>query len=356
MPTNSPITTRAEMPSTDKGIAPPSTVKGFMALPSTQKRVNDLLGDRASNFMTSVSSMIGADDKLARCEPVSLFMACLTAAALNLSTNKNLGFAHIIPYDNNRAQVTEAQFQLGWRGYVQLAMRTGQYKTIAATAVFAGQLVAEDPLEGNTYDWKAKTSDEIIGYVASFTTTNGFRKEVYMSHEAVTEHAKRYSKAYQYDLKPTTKYKNSPWSKNFEAMALKTVIKQLISKWGIMSVDLEKALASDSAVIKEDGTPDYIDGELSNVNATPDKKAAILAANRPVEAVHEAKPAADEPTVAPGPDDETEEDEEDDTPAAASVVPPKSIKERAAEFVEKGKHSNKHGKQSTLVGDNDTAP
>lgn len=272
-----------ELAKTNANITPPSTVKGFMALPSTQKRVNELLGDRAGNFMTSVSSMIGADDKLAKCEPVSLFMACLTAAALDLPINKNLGFAHIIPYDNNRAGTTEAQFQMGWKGYVQLAQRTGKYKTIAATEVYEGQLVDEDPLEGNTYDWKARTNDKVIGYVAKFTTINGFGKEIYMSMDEIKAHAIRYSKAYAYDLKPTTKYKNSPWSTNFNSMALKTVIKQLISKWGIMSIELQKAVEADSAVIKEDGTPSYIDGELASVNATDEKKSAILEANKVID-------------------------------------------------------------------------
>jgi recombination protein RecT len=240
--------------------------------------------------MTSVSSMIGADDKLAKCEPVSLFMACLTAAALDLPINKNLGFAHIVPYDNNKkivdpetgrtewTKVLEAQFQMGWRGYVQLAQRSGQYKTIAATAVYAGQLVNEDPLLGNTYDWKAKQSDDVLGYVAMFKLVNGFEKELYMTLDEVTAHADRYSKAYAYDKK--NKYTNSPWSNNFDAMALKTVVKLLISKWGPMSVDMQKAVELDSSVIKEDGNPSYVDGELASVGADDDKKAAIIAANQ----------------------------------------------------------------------------
>lgn len=258
----------------------PSTVKGFMAMPSTQKRVQELLGNRSSQFMTSVSSMIGADDKLASCEPVSLFMACLTAAALDLPINKNLGFAHIIPYENRKAEVTEAQFQMGWKGYVQLAQRTGQYKNISATAVYEGQLIDENPLDGNTYDWKAKTSDNVIGYVAKFTLVTGFEKELYMSLEDVTSHAKRYSKAYAYDL--SKGYKSSPWSTNFDSMARKTVIKLLISQWGTMSVDspLAKAVQADQAVIKDNDKFNYIDGEeLDNEKATEDQKNAILAAN-----------------------------------------------------------------------------
>lgn len=280
-----------ELATTNNKVTPqqPSTVKGFMALPSTQKRVNELLGNRASQFMTSVSSMIGVDDKLAKCEPVSLFMACLTAAALDLPINKNLGFAHIVPYENSKkivdpntgktewVKVAEAQYQMGWRGYVQLAQRTGQYKTIAATAVYAGQLISEDPLLGNTYDWRAKQSDDILGYVAMFKLVNGFEKELYMTLEEITAHAERYSKAYAYDKK--NNYNNSPWSNNFDAMALKTVVKLLISKWGPMSVDMQKAIELDSSVIKEDGSPSYVDGELSNVGADEAKRSAIIAAN-----------------------------------------------------------------------------
>lgn len=255
-----------------------SSVKTFMAQPSTIKRVEELLGDRSSQFMTSVSSMVGADNKLANAEPISLFMACLTAAALDLPINKNLGFAHIIPYENKKAGVTEGQFQMGWKGYVQLAQRTGQYKTIAASAVYEGQLVDEDPLDGNTYDWKAKKSDTVIGYVARFKLVTGFVKEVYMSADDMQAHAKKYSKAYAYDLK--MKYTGSPWSSNFEAMALKTVIKMLISKWGPMSVDMQKAVELDSSVIKENGEPTYIDGEdMNDVKADDAKKQSIIDAN-----------------------------------------------------------------------------
>lgn len=263
----------------------PSSVKDFMAMPATQKRVNELLGDRASQFLTSVSSMVGADDKLAKCEPVSLFMACLTAAALDLPINKNLGFAHIIPYENNKANVTEAQFQMGWKGYVQLAKRSGQYKNIAVTEVYEGQLAHEDPLDGNTYNWDAKQSNTVIGYVAKFREVNGFEKELYMSLEDVTEHAKKYSKAFQYDLKPTTKYKNSPWSTNFDKMAKKTVLKLLLNQWATLSIEMQKAMAVDQAVIKEDETPSYIDGDIidADVKATDDERRAIITANAEVD-------------------------------------------------------------------------
>jgi len=273
MADNKPATTN------QNGVAPakPSSVKEFMAMPSTVKRVEELLGDRASQFMTSVSSMVGADDKLAKCEPVSLFMAALTAAALDLPINKNLGFAHIIPYANNNQKVTEAQFQMGWKGYVQLAQRTGQYKSIAATPVYEGQLVREDPLRGNTYDWDGRVNDTVIGYVAVFVLTTGFDKELYMSVKELIAHADKYSKAYNRGQG------FGPWKDNFDAMALKTVIKLLISKWGPMSVSspLHQALTADSAVMDKDGKPSYIDGDVTigDVDATDEEKSAILEAN-----------------------------------------------------------------------------
>lgn len=253
----------------------PSSVKDFMAMPATQKRVNELLGDRANQFMTSVSSMVGADDKLAKCEPVSLFMACLTAAALDLPINKNLGFAHIIPYKNNSANVTEAQFQLGWKGFVQLAQRTGQYKTINAIPVYEGQLVHQDPLNGNQYNWDGQLSNTVVGYVGILKLVTGFEKEIYMSTDDMVKHADKYSKAYNHGKG------YGPWKDNFDAMALKTIVKQLISKWGPMSVDIQKAVTVDQGVIKGDDSVSYIDGDIieGDVKATDEEKNAILSAN-----------------------------------------------------------------------------
>lgn len=273
-----------------------SSVKQYLASPAVQQRVKDLLGARSSQFITSVTSMVGADDKLAECEPGSLFMACLTAAGLDLPVSKTLGHAHIIPYRNNAAGVTEAQFQLGWKGWVQLAQRSGQYKSIAATEVYDGQLVSEDPLEGNTYDWKQKNSDKVVGYVCRFSLVTGFSHELYMSVDDIRRHADRYSKAYNHGKG------FGPWKDNFDAMALKTVVKLNISKWGPMSIEMQQAAEVDQAVIKEDGTPDYIDGEVADPQSDEDRKARMAAAEaksqelngkghvpKAVERVHEVK-------------------------------------------------------------------
>lgn len=248
------------------------SVKGYFNSPAVQQKLKELLHDKASQFTTSVLSLVGNDDLLADAEPASLFSAALTAASLDLPINKNLGFAHIIGYKNNRkGGIVEAQFQIGWKGFIQLAQRTGQYKTINAVPVYEGQLVAEDRLRGNTYDWDQQSSDKVIGYVSILLLTTGFEHELYMSMDEVKAHAKKYSQAYKSGY--------GPWSDNFDAMALKTVIKLNISKFGPMSTELQKALTFDQAVVKDDGA-EYPDGvDLGDVGADDTKKSAIIEAN-----------------------------------------------------------------------------
>lgn len=255
------------------------TIKEYLAAPAVQKRIEGMLNERASQFITSVLSLAGADPKLAAAEPRSLFNACLMAASLNLPINKNLGFAHIIPYANKRRQITEAQFQMGWKGFVQLAQRSGQYQTINAVTVYEGQLIKEDRLRGNKYDWDAKTGDDVIGYVSVFTLNNGFEHEIYMSRKEMEAHAKRYSQAYRYDLEKNIK--SSPWSTDFDTMGLKTVNKLNLSKYGPLSIEMEKALVSDQAILRgDDAKPEYIDGTdlLDDEKATVDQKDAIVSA------------------------------------------------------------------------------
>lgn len=248
-----------------------SKVKNFLKNEAVQKSIKDTLGDKAQQFTASLLSLVGNDELLAQAEPNSLFSAALTAASLDLPINKNLGFAHIIGYKNNRKNgVVEAQFQIGYKGFIQLAQRTGQYKTINATAVYEGQLISEDPLGGNEYDWAAKTSDKIVGYVSRFVLVTGFESDLYMSVEQITKHAMKYSQAFKSGY--------GPWKDNFDAMALKTVIKLNISKYGPQSTELQKAMTFDQAVVKGDDA-EYPDGlDLDDVGASDDKKAAIIEA------------------------------------------------------------------------------
>lgn len=266
------------MPEIKKVDSKSLSAKNFLATPWVKKRTEELLGKRAGTFIASVTSMISTDNKLAACEPISLFMACITAAALDLPINKSLGFAHIVPYLNKKTGITEAQFQMGWKGYVQLAKRSCQYKNIAVSEVYEGQLIDENPIDGNTYDWAAKKSDTIIGYVAKFKELNGFEKELYMSTVDVENHALKYSQSYKSPNKWTKE--NSPWTTNFDAMAKKTVVKLLLNSWATLTIEIQEAIAKDQAVIKDDNSLDYIDGELANVDATDDQTDVIIAAQK----------------------------------------------------------------------------
>lgn len=215
------------------------SVQGYLKDPNVQKRIGELLDRRASQFTTSLLSAVNQNSMLAKCKPETVLNAALTAASMDLPINSSLGFAYIIPYGN------EAQFQLGYKGIIQLAQRTGQYKTIGAATVYDGQLGEEDPLLGNVYNWSNKKSDTVLGYVSMFRLTNGFEKSLYMTATEMEDHAKRFSQTY--------KRGGGIWKDDFEAMALKTVIKMLISKFGPMSTELQTAVESDQSVIKDTG-------------------------------------------------------------------------------------------------------
>ena len=261
-----------------------------------------VLDKHADGFISSLLALVNETPELAKIDrPETIMTAALQAATLKLPINKNLGFAHIIPYKKkskvNGEWVSEsqAQFQMGWKGFVQLAERTGQYKTIHAGVVYEGQVRDIDFITGQIIKGE-KISNKIIGYVAYIEMVNGFSKTFYMTKEEMQEHAKKYSQAYAYDLQRG--YKNSPWSTNFDAMATKTVLKLLIGKYGIMSVDtqsasLANALAADGAAIGKNGELDYID------NQAMDAVAAEVEANTGKETFGDNEPptpAAKEPT------------------------------------------------------------
>ena len=212
---------------------------------AVKKRFNEVLGKRAAGFISSIISAVRASKQLQMCEPQSILAAAAVAASLQLPINSNLGFAHIVPYGG------KAQFQMGWRGFVQLALRTGQYETINSTEVYEGEIKKIDRITGDIeIDESLRKSDKIIGYVAYFRLTNGFRKYFYMTVDEVTKHAKKYSKSYSNSA--------GQWQLNFHGMALKTVLKLLLSKFGILSIELERAVQADQAIInaKESASDD----------------------------------------------------------------------------------------------------
>ena len=233
---------------------PARTIEDWVESENIKQKFQEVLDKGAGAFVTSILSLVKSTPQLAAADPKTVISAAMTAATLKLPINPNLGFAYIIPYGK------EAQFQMGYKGYIQLAMRTGQYKTINASVVYEGQIEDVDFVTGEIIRGKKK-SDKVVGYVAYFELINGFSKMVYMSHEDMMHHALTYSQAYKYDKKNGKK--SSVWSTNFEAMGLKTVLKQLISKYGIMSIDmqgagLETALSADNADSAYDRMPQNV--------------------------------------------------------------------------------------------------
>lgn len=268
-----------------------SSLVNFVKDQNVQKSIQDLLKDksRVAALTTSLVTLANTNPKIAECKPQTVVNAALKAAALNLPVDPSLGQAAIVPYKNRG--VMEAQFQIQWKGWVQLALRSNQYRTISVTEVYDGQLVEEDPLRGFIFDWKARKNDTVAGYAAYFQTLNGFEKTLYMTREEVEDHAKRFSTAYQYDLRENKK--SSQWSIDFDSMGKKTVVKLLIDKWGPKSTDLQEAIQSDQAVIKDAG-PVYVDNLTEDEEAEQEALHKIAAAKDEDELtaiVHELPPA-----------------------------------------------------------------
>ena len=231
--------------------------KDFFAKPMVQEKLKELVGKNAPAFATSVLQIVNSNSMLVNADPQTIFSAACMAATLNLPINNNLGFAYIVPFKNNKENKIEAQFQLGYKGYIQLAQRSGQFSRIAATPVYKGQLISENPLLGYEFDWSVKPNGNPIGYVAFFKLINGFTAELYMSKEEVMKHANKYSQ--------TAKKGFGVWKDQFEAMALKTVLKLLLSKQAPLSIDMQKAQMADQAIIRDVDKDefDYIDHQES---------------------------------------------------------------------------------------------
>ncbi len=237
------------------------TLKGLLGSDNIKKRFEEVLGKKAPGFISSILTATQANPKLAQCDPMTILSSAAIAASLDLPINSSLGFAHLVPYSN------KCQFQMGWRGFVQLAARTGQYKTMNVTEVYEGEVKESNRFTGfMDFDETGKKSDKIVGYVAYLKMINGFEKWCYMTREQVEKHGRTYSKSFT----------NGRWQTDFDAMAKKTVIKLLLSRWGMMSVDIQQAIDYDQAVVEKlDGNPTYIDvgvGEQTETELTPTTK------------------------------------------------------------------------------------
>jgi recombination protein RecT len=220
------------------------TTKQFFQREDVKSKFNELLGSRTNQFITSVLSIVNNNSYLKNASTESIYTAAMMAAALDLPINSNLGFAYIIPYGS------QAQFQVGYKGLIQLALRSGQFKTVSVTPIYEGQLLEQNPLTGFKFDFTTK-GKQVIGYAAYFSLINGFEKTMYMTVDEVAAHGKKYSKTFS----------NGNWAKDFDSMAQKTVLKLLLSKYAPLSIEMQKSIIADQAVIKnvEDMEVEYID-------------------------------------------------------------------------------------------------
>lgn len=226
---------------------------------ATQNYLQQVLHERKSSFINNVVALVSNNAALQECQPMSLIYAALKATALNLPLDPNLGFAYIIPYKNNKKNLTEAQFQIGYKGFIQLAIRSGQFLTINVTDIRDGELADENILTGELTFRKVSDRNEkpVIGYAAYFKLINGFSKTLYMTVADVKAHAGRYSQTYSSRIDYIRN--SSKWTTDFDAMAKKTVIKLLLSKYAPLSVDMQTAIQNDQAVIDDQGEAQYLD-------------------------------------------------------------------------------------------------
>lgn len=208
-----------------------------------RNKFNRMLGNKATGFIISVINIVNSDTELAKCDRNSVLYAAATAAAMDLPINPNLGFAYIIAYNGM------AQFQMGYKGFIQLAQRSGQFQTISACPVYEGQLVSNDPLRGIVFDFSQKLSDKIVGFAGYFKLLNGFEKTLYMTVEEMTAHGLKYSQSFK-STKQWVKDK-SLWTTNFESMGCKTVIKLLLSKFAPLSIEMQKAVLTDQSIVSD---------------------------------------------------------------------------------------------------------
>jgi recombination protein RecT len=256
------------------------TAKALFNKDEVKAKFQELLGKRASSFMTSVLQIVASNPLLSKADPNSVYHSAAVAATLDLPLNNNLGFAYIVPYNQKQPDGTYkqvAQFQLGYKGFIQLAQRSGQFQTIAATPIFEGQLIEQNPLTGFIFDFKVKTSEKIIGYAAYFRLLNGFEKTLYMTVEQAKAHGTKYSQTFKkgYGL----------WKDDFDAMAIKTVLKAILARFAPLSVDMQKAVIVDQALINDSETTDvtYLDNDETVLDKEKERIALMIGDAKTVE-------------------------------------------------------------------------
>lgn len=250
----------------------------YLTADAVKEQINKVVGSKnGTRFISSIVSAVNNNKELQTCSNSSILSAALLGESLNLSPSPQLGQYYLVPFNNKDGKV--AQFQLGYKGYIQLAIRSGQYKKINVLAIKEGELVRYDPLneeiEVNLIeDEEEREKAPTIGYYAMFEYTNGFKKAMYWSKEKMEAHAIKYSAGYAADKRKGNQY--TFWSKDFDGMAYKTMLRQLISKWGIMSIDLVTAIDADMTIVNEDGSKSYVEVEEEMNNYTENEPEKII--------------------------------------------------------------------------------
>lgn len=229
----------------------------------TQEYLTNVLGEKKQTFVSNMVALVSSNKALSECDPSTIMFSCLKATALSLPLDPSLGLAWVLPYKDNKNNTTVATFQLGAKAYIQLALRTAQYRKINVRDVREGEIVGEDFVSGEMQFKKLgkdRSNAPIIGYVAMFELINGFSKQLYMSVEELDAHAKRFSQTYRKGYGLWSDKEMRP------AMMEKTILKRLLSKYGVLSVEMEQAIKSDSAVLGENDAVRYIDNEENAID------------------------------------------------------------------------------------------
>ena len=260
----------------------------YMTQDAAKKRINEVIGgENGTRFISAIVSAVNANPALQECTNSSILSGALLGESLKLSPSPTLGQYYLVPFNDRESGGKVAAFVIGYRGLLQLAIRSGYYRKLNVVAIKAGELIKFDPINEEIEvkmieDDEAREAAETIGYYAMFEYTNGFRKAIYWSKKKMEAHAMKYSQTYKQG-------RGGFWSKDFDGMAFKTMLRQLISKWGVMSIDMQTAMASDNAAIKADMTPEYVDNAPDNAPDYMAKPEAPEIEEKPAEKVK--KPA-----------------------------------------------------------------
>lgn len=262
------------------------TFSAFITGDAVKNKINQMIsGKDGGKFITSLISLVSNNPAIAECEHSTILSSALLGESLKLSPSPQLGQFYIVPFRDNNNERIVATFQIGYKGYIQLAMRSGYYRDIDVMEIREGEYLGRDKFTGKPViefieDEEERENLPIIGYFTYFELLNGFKKTLYWSKVKMVNHATEYSKSYIKDIKKGTKY--SFWAKDFDGMAYKTMIRQLISKWGIMSVDFQTALTNDMALINENNEPEFVDNvpEEERLLTTEERADLIIEAEK----------------------------------------------------------------------------